>query len=143
MSSKLIIVADLQHFKLFSSNQSPFGMEFVELIEGSESLDIYQRFGKKILDLEENYIEIEASNYGESHKIVLEWEHRRFEEIGKQISKVLKKYSHESWYFAAPLAINNQILDLVDVDEKKKMKINLNSNLTKIENNRLIKHFLK
>lgn len=143
MSQKLIVVADLLRFKLFTSKKDPMGRESVELLESSDSLDIHQRLGEKVSDKHGNFKGVGASGAGEDHNLTVEWERRRVKEIGEQISNVLHKHRHDSWYFAAPKAINNQILDVLDADDKKNMKMNLPSDLTKIPNNKLLDHFSK
>lgn len=143
MSPKLIIVADLQHFKLFSVEQSVEGTEFVKFIEGSDSLDIHQRLSEKVSDRKGNFQSIFGSGSGENHNIGLEEERRRIKEIASQIYLVLQRYPHESWYFAAPKAINSQIIDLVNTTVKESMTINLHTDLTNIPNNQLLEYFSK
>ena len=144
MSSKLIIVADLQHFKLFSVKKSNIGIESVDYLEGSESLDIHQKLSEKVSDRKGNFQSVrKGSGSGENHNIGLEEERRRIEEISKLIPQLLKKYPHASWCFAAPKAINNKIVELLDSDVKKSMKTNLYADLTNIPNNQLLRHFSK
>ncbi|QOY51208.1 host attachment protein [Candidatus Sulfurimonas baltica] len=143
MSQKLIIVADLQRFKLFTSKKDPMGRESVELLESGDSFDAHQKLSEKVSDQHGNFKGVGASGAGEDHNLKTEWERRRVKEIGEQISNVLHKHNHDSWYFAAPKAINHQILDVLDANEKKNMKINLPSDLTKIPNSRLLEHFVK
>jgi hypothetical protein len=143
MSQKLIVIADLQRFKLFSTKNDPLERESIELLEESDSLDTHQRMSEKVSDQHGNFKGVGASGAGEDHNLVLEWERRRVKEIGEQISSALQKYPHETWYFAAPKAINNQIVELLAADDKKRMKVNLSSDLTKTPNNRLLEHFSK
>lgn len=143
VSQKLIIIADLQRFKLFNTKKDSLDRESLELLEESDSLDTHLRLSEKVSDQHGNFKGVGGSGAGEDHNLVLEWERRRVKEIGEQISSALQKYPHESWYFAAPKAINNQIIELLDVNDKKKMKVNLSSDLTKTPNNRLLEHFSK
>ncbi|MDP1784964.1 MAG: host attachment protein [Sulfuricurvum sp.] len=143
MSSKLIIVADLQRFKLFTSKIDPLGRESVELLENVETLNTHQRLSEKVSDQQGNFQGVGASGSGEDHNIALEAERRRIKEIAGQISESLKKHGHESWYFAAPKAINNQIVELLDPAVKKAMTINLHSDLTKTPDDELLEHFTK
>jgi hypothetical protein len=143
MSSKLIIIADLQRFKLFTSKVDPMGREAVELMEGSESLDIHQRLHEKVSDQQGNFQGVGASGSGEDHNIGLEEERRRIKEIAQQINKTIQNHGENPWYFAAPKAINNQIVELLDPSIKATMTMNLHADLTKIPDDQLLKHFQK
>jgi len=141
MSSKLIIVADLQRFKLFAIKEDPVGRKAVELVLTIDSLETHQRLREKVSDRKGNFQGVGASGSGEDHNLVLEEEHRRIKEIAAQLSKNLQDYSCDSWYFAAPKAINNQIVELIDPALKSTMTINLHSDLTKIPNDQVLEHF--
>lgn len=143
MSLNLIIVADLQHFKLFDVKQDPLNRESIELLTSSDSLDIHQKLSEKVSDRKGNFQSALGSGSGENHNIAIEEERRRIKEIANQMSQLLQKHSHTSWYFAAPKAINSQIVELLDAKAKKSMKINLQSDLTKIPNDQILEHFSK
>lgn len=143
MSSKLIIVTDLQRFKLFSTKRDPAGRESVELLESVDSLEAHQRMSEKVSDQQGNFQGVGASGSGEDHNVTLEQERRRIKEIAAQITKALKEHSHDSWSFAAPKAINNQIVELLDPAFKSNMSLNLHADLTKTPNNELLEHFTK
>lgn len=143
MTTKLIIVADLQRFKLFTSKVDPLGREAVELLEGSESLDIHQRLRDKVSDQQGNFQGVGASGSGEDHNIGIEEERRRIKEIAEQINKTVHEHAHGAWYFAAPKAINNQIVELLNPTVKAAMAMNLHSDLTKTPDNQILEHFTK
>ncbi|MBU1658436.1 host attachment protein [bacterium] len=143
MLSKLIIVADLQRFKLYTSKQDPLGREALNLLESVESLEVHQKMSEKVSDRKGNFQSAGGSGSGEDHNLVLEDERRRIKEIAKQISEALQNHNHKSWYFAAPKAINNKIVEQLDAVAKESMKINLHSDLTKIPDNKLLEHFNK
>ncbi|MDO8453758.1 MAG: hypothetical protein Q7S59_04245 [Sulfurimonas sp.] len=50
MSSELIIVADLQRFKLYSIQKEPLGREGIVLHESADSLENHQRLSEKVSD---------------------------------------------------------------------------------------------
>ncbi|MFA6191068.1 MAG: host attachment protein [Sulfurimonas sp.] len=146
MSSELIIVADLQRFKLYSIQEEPLGREHVELHESVDNLETHQRLSEKVSDKQGHFqnsdsIGVCGSGSGENHNIALEEEHRRIKEIAKQITEALQKYNYTYWYFAAPKAINNQIVELLEPSVKDNMKVNLHLDLTKIKNDELLSHF--
>ncbi|PNV82764.1 MAG: hypothetical protein C0627_08305 [Sulfurimonas sp.] len=143
MLPKLIVVADLQHFRLFGIKKDPLDRESLELLESVDSAETHKRVSEKVSDQHGNFKGVGASGFGEDHNIELEWERRRIKEIAEQISQVLQNHTHELWYFAAPKAINNQIVELLNDESKKSMKINLHSDLTNIPNNKLLEHFIK
>lgn len=143
MSTKLIIVADLQRFKLFTSKVDPLGREAVELMEGSESLGIHKHLRDKVSDQQGNFQGVGASGSGEDHNLGLEEERRRIKEIAQQINTTIPEHGTSSWYFAAPKAINNQIVELLNPSVKTSMTMNLHADLTKIPDNQLLEHFTK
>lgn len=143
MLSKLVIVADLQHFKLFAIKQNQAGRESLELLLSSDSLDIHQKVCEKVSDRKGNFQSSRGSGSGEDHHIAEEEEFRRIKELAKQVSTVLQEHDHESWCFAAPKAINHQITELLTPDIKKTLTVNLPLDLTKIPADQLLEHFTK
>ncbi len=143
MSSKLIIVTDLQRFKLFTTKIDPLGREAVLMVEGSESLDIHQRLREKVSDQQGNFRGVGASGSGEDHNIKIEEEHRRIKEIAQQVNETAHKHAGESLYFAAPKAINSQIMELLNASVKKQISLNLHADLTKTPDDKLLEHFTK
>lgn len=143
MSTKLIIITDLQRFKLFSSKVDPVGRESLDLLQSIDSLETHQRIREKVSDRQGNFHGIGGSGSGEDHNIGLEEERRRIKEIAQEISDALEEHEHEEWYLAAPKAINNQIVELLSSSAKNSMAINLHSDLTKIPDDQLLKHFNK
>lgn len=143
MLSKLIIVADLQHYKLYTNKQDPMGRESLELLEDMDDLEIHKKISEKVSDRKGNFSSTRGSGSGEDHNIELEEERRRIKDIAKQISQSLQKHTHKSWYFAAPKAINNKIVELLDLNIKEKMEKNIHADLTKIPEDELLEHFCK
>jgi hypothetical protein len=157
MSPKLIIVADSQRFKVLKINKDSFERESLELLESIDSINGHKTISEKLSDQHGNFETptgnfkgpdgsfqgANSSGFGENHNIEIEWERRRIKEIAEQISEALQKHIHDVWYFAAPKAINNQIVELLDEKNKKSMKINLHSDLTKIPNSKLLEYFTK
>ncbi|MDD2266660.1 host attachment protein [Sulfuricurvum sp.] len=141
MSTILIIIADLQRFKLFTIKEDPMGRKSVELVQSIDSLETHERLREKVSDRKGNFQGVGASGSGENHNLAIEEEHRRIKEIASQITKNLQEYSYDAWYFAAPKAINHQIVDLIDPTIKSTMTINLHSDLTKIPDDQLLEHF--
>lgn len=143
MVSKLIIVADLQRYKLFANKMDPMGRESLELLEDADSLDVHQKLSEKVTDRKGNFQSSRGSGSGEDHNLELEEERRRLKEIAKQISQSLHNHSCKTWYLAAPKAINNQLVELLEPALREKLEKNLHADLTKIPNNELLEHFNK
>lgn len=144
MSSKLIIVADLQRYKLYTTKQDPLGREAVELLESVDSLDTHQRISQKVTDRMGDYQSSRGSgSAGEEQNLELEDEKRRIKEIAKQISNSLHNQNGKNWCLAAPKAINNQIVEHLDPHLREKLVTNLHLDLTKIPDNKLLEHFNK
>lgn len=143
MSSKLIIVTDMQRFKLFSLKKDPMGRESVELVENMDNLEAHERLSEKVSDRQGNFQGVGASGSGEDHNLSLEEERRRLKEISEQISDALQRHEHTSWYFSAPKAINNKIVELLSPSHKASMEINLHLDLTKIHDDELLSHFVQ
>lgn len=142
MSSKLVIVADLQHFKLFWLIQDPLGRESLEAILSSDSLDIHLKPSEKLSDRLghcETAWGIQGS--GENHHMKEEEEHRRVEELAHQIAEALTQNAHEEWYFAAPKAIEHPILECLSPEVRKSLRIHKALDLTKIPSDEILKHF--
>lgn len=143
MLSKLIIITDLQRFKLYAIKTDPLGRESVELVQSIDSLETHRRLREKVSDRKGNFQGISISGSGENHHLMEEEEHRRIKEIAEQISKSLQEYNYDAWFLAAPKAINNHIVELIDPAAKKTLEINLHSDLTKTPDDQLLEHFSK
>lgn len=141
MSSKIIIVSDMQRFKVFSVKKDPLNRESVDLLENIESLSTHQRVSEKVSDRQGNFQGVGASGKNEEHNMALEEENRRIKEIAQQVSTSLTKYQHDAWYFAAPKATNNRIVALLNPTETKNMSINLHADLTKTPNDQILSYF--
>lgn len=143
MSSKIIVLSDMQRFKVFNVKKDPMGRESVDLLENIESLSTHQRLGEKMSDRQGNFQGVGASGKGEEHNVVLEEERRRIKEIAQQVSSSLEKCKYDEWYFAAPKAINNQIIGHLNPTTLKNMALNIHADLTKIPDDQLLEHFKK
>ena len=144
MSSKLIIVTDLQRYKVYTTKVDPMGRESVELLENIDSLETHQRIREKVSDRVGNFQSMGGSgSAGEEHNLMLEEEKKRIKEIAKQISVSLQDHKGKKWYLAAPKAINNQIVKQLDSHLTDDLLVNLHLDLTKAHDNELLAHFNK
>lgn len=141
MLSKLIIVTDLHHFKLFTRNIDPKGRISLHLNVSKNSLNLHKKAHDELSDRDGNFHGIAGSGTGENHHAKLEKEHRRIKEISEEISIFLQDYPHEKWSFAAPQAINNQIIDLLPSSIKNNLVSNVYADLTNIPTDELLDYF--
>lgn len=141
MSSTYIIVADLQRFKVFAPKTDPMGRDAVDLVMSIDSLETHMRIRDKVSDQQGNFHGVGASGSGEDHNLALEEERRRIQEIAALVSETVNEHAPASWDFAAPKAINDRIVELLDSAVTKNLKTNLHSDLTKIPNNEILGHF--
>ena len=141
MASHLIVIVDMQRFKLYRTKKDPLERESVELLQSIDSLETHERIGDKVSDRQGNFHGMGASGSGENHNLPLENERRRIVEIVSQITDALKSNAHETWSLAAPKAINNHIIDALDASLTGNLEANLHSDLTKTPDNEILKHF--
>ena len=144
MSSKLVIVADSQHFKLFRVKADPMKRESLECLLSSDSLDIHQKPSEKLSDrLGHCETAWGVQGGGENHNMAEEEERKRLHELSKQISEALQKYPHELCYFAAPKSINHKIIEALSPALQKNITQNLALDLTKTPTDEILGHFDK
>ncbi|WP_263831824.1 host attachment protein [Sulfurospirillum oryzae] len=142
MSSKLVVVADLQHFKLFRIKADPMGRESLECLLSSDSLDIHLKPSEKLSDrLGHCETAWGRQGSGENHNMAEEEEQKRIRELVLQISEALLKYDHDEWYFAAPKSINQPIVGHLNSAIKTSMTQNLTLDLTKTPTDAILGHF--
>lgn len=142
MSSILVVVADLQHFKLFRMHTDPLGRDSLELLTSSDSLDIHLKPSEKLSDrLGHCETAWGRQGGGENHNMEEEEERKRLKELSEQISDVLDHFEYDEWYFSAPKAINRQLTERLDEKYTKTLSINLAADLTKIPTDELLEHF--
>ncbi len=144
MSSKLVIVADLQHFKLFRVKADPMKRESLECLLSSDSLDIHQKPSEKVSDrLGHCETAWGVQGGGENHNRAEDEERKRLQELSKKISEALQNYPHELCYFAAPKAINHRIFEALPPALQKSITKNLVLDLTKTPTDEILGHFDK
>lgn len=144
MSSKLVVVADLQHFKLFRVKADPMGRESLECLLSSDSLDIHQKPSEKLSD-RSGHCETAwgRQGSGENHNMAEEEEQKRIRELVLQISETLLKHEHDEWFFAAPKAINHKIFTALNPSIQTSLTLNLTLDLTKTPTDEILGHFSK
>ncbi|MBN1840351.1 MAG: host attachment protein [Campylobacterales bacterium] len=142
MSSKLVVVVDLQHFKLFRIKVDPLERESLECLLSSDSLDIHQKPSEKFSDQQGHCKTAWGIQGGaENHAIEMEEERKRLKELSETISKALLEYPHEAWYFAAPKAIYHAILEKLEPALTQTLTSHVLLDLTKTPTDEILEHF--
>lgn len=143
MLTKLIIVTDLDHFKLFTRKVDPKGKISLNLRMSKNSLNLHKKIGEEFFDGEGSSHGIRGSETGERHNIRLEKERRKIKEISEQIITVLENNPHQKWSLSAPKAINDHIVALLPESIKNRLRENLYADLTIIPSDEILAHFSK
>ncbi|MFH0710173.1 MAG: host attachment protein [Pseudomonadota bacterium] len=143
MLPKLIIVTDLDHFKLYTRKVDPKGKLSLSLSMSKNSLNLHKKIGEAFFDVQGSFHGIRGSGTGESYCSRVEKEQRKIKEISEQITTVLENNPHQRWSFSAPQAINNHIVELLPESIKNRLRENLYANLTAIPTDEVLAHFSK
>ncbi len=144
---KIVVVADLGHFKAYRLSKTPMNTGRLELIESFDSLEAHGKYSEKVTDQAGNFGESvgkssSAKGSGEAHNIDLENEKRMIRNIAKTINKIVKEEKCDNWHLAAEKGINSQILDSIDPAVKTRLEKNIPVNLTKLDKNEIVSRFV-
>ena len=143
---KIIIIADLGHFKAYKLIEAADESPRLEHIKSFDNIEAHEKMSERVTDGAGMFgggggNKGTAQGYGEPHKIETEEERRSVKRITQTISKLIKAETCEHWYLAASKTINNQIVEALDPGIKTSLKKNIASDLTKIPNSELLRHF--
>ncbi|UCG77341.1 MAG: host attachment protein [Nitrospirota bacterium] len=142
---RVIIVADMGHFKAFKVTKEPMESERIEMIECFENEEAQGRMREKVSDSAGKFGlgggKGGVKGYGEPHNMQLETKKRTVKSLAKCINDIIHKEDLPSWYLAAGKKINKQIVDSLSPKVKLKMAKNLASDLTKVRKSELLDHF--
>ena len=143
---KVIIAADLGHFKVYKVTKQEHESPKIQLIESYDSLEAHGKLSDKLSDTSGRFAmgggkNGAAKGYGEPHNIELEMEKKAARLISNDINAIIKKEGSPKWYLAASKMINSQILDNLDPGVKAKLDKNIMSNLTNTDKSDIMKHF--
>jgi len=144
---KIIVVADLGHFKAYTLTKTSQGTGKLDLIDSFDSLEAHGKFSDKVTDSAGKFGESIGKNSsvqgsGEAHNIDLENEKRIIKNIAKSINKIVTERNCSSWLLAAEKAINGQIVEYLDPAVKAKLERNVPANLTKAEKTEIVNRFM-
>lgn len=143
---KIIITADLGHFKAYRLTETPTGKYKIDMIESYDSIEGHGRLGEKLSDTAGRFIggggeDKTAKGYGEPHKLELEIQKKLACMISRDINVLIKREDYHAWCLAAPEKINGIIIKHLDPDVKTAMIKNIMADLTNIKKSEIPGHF--
>ena len=144
--NKIVIIADLGHFKAYKLSKTDQGTGKLDLIESFDFLGAHEKFSEKYSDQFGNFggavgKSAAATGFGEAKNIAIEKEKRLVRNIAQSINKIIKTDHCDSWYMAAVKAINNQVVSFLDSEVKAKLEKNIPADLTKTPKSEIIARF--
>ncbi|MDA8077351.1 MAG: host attachment protein [Nitrospiraceae bacterium] len=133
---KIIIVADLGHFKAYRVVKNPLESPRVELIENYDSIEAHGRFAEKVTDTAGRFgmaggRKGAAKGYGEPHHMELEMQKKVVKLIAGDINAIIAREGYPRWYLAAEKRIHSQVLENLNPEVKTKLVKKITSDLTK------------
>ncbi len=143
---KIIIAADLGHFRAYSVTKDKWESPRVELIESYDSTGAHGKLSEKYSDADGKFGMMggkkgAACGNGESHNAKLEAEKRMTKLIARDINALIDREGYDSWYLAAPEEINKQIIECLDATVKNRLAKNITEDLTKTRKSEILDHF--
>ncbi|GAB4543599.1 MAG: hypothetical protein Fur0020_13140 [Thermodesulfovibrionia bacterium] len=142
---KIIIVADLGHFKAYEVSRNPLESPRIELKKSYDIVDVHGKMGEKLSDEAGRFAmkggKKGIKGYGEPHNIELENKKKLIKQIASDINGFIKDEKPSGWYLAASKAINNQILKNLEPSVKGLLEKNIMADLTKKHKTEILECF--
>jgi hypothetical protein len=144
--NKIVVIADLGHFKAYKLSKTDQGTGRLDIIESFDFSEARAKFSDKYSDQSGNFggavgKSAAATGFGETHGIAIEKEKRLVKNIAQFINKIIRADNCAGWYMAAVKTINNQVVAFLDNEVKAKLKKNISADLTKSPKSEIIKRF--
>ncbi len=143
---KIIIVADLGHFKAYRVTKERLESPLVQLIESYDSIEGHGKLVDKFSDMAGRFgrgsgQDEAGMDSGERYTIELEMEKRLIKMIAEDINAVITREKCHKWYLAAGGKINRQIVEKLSPEVIEKLDKNIAADLTKTEKSEILSHF--
>jgi hypothetical protein len=147
MNSRLIVIADLGHFKAYRLEEDAnLGQPRLELIDDyqtslpnhlrEEVTDQAGRYRKGTVGAGQHYM-----SDGEQHNVDLERRRRAAKAVAKHLDELTQRENADAYYFAAPSEVNNSILEEMSPQVRSKIEKNVKADLTRVSPEQVIQHF--
>ncbi|KPK01629.1 MAG: hypothetical protein AMK71_04820 [Nitrospira bacterium SG8_35_4] len=143
---KIIITADLGHFKAYKVTETPSGKWKIDMIESYDSIEGHGKLGEKLSDTAGRFEgggragEI-TKGYGQPHNLELEIQKKLARMIAQDINVLIEREDYTAWCLASPKKINGIIVKNLKPDVKTAMIKNITADLTKVKKSDLPGHF--
>lgn len=146
LMDKIVITADLGHFKAYRLTETPTGKYKIDLIESYDSIEGHGRLGEKLSDTAGRFTGgggkgESAKGYGEPHNLELEIQKKLACMISRDINFLIKREDYHAWCLSAPEKINSIIVNHLDPDVKTALIKNIMADLTNIKKAEIPGHF--
>jgi hypothetical protein len=148
MKRTLVIVADLGNFRAFEWDGNEFhSTPRLELIDDFETVEARGMRANTLTVIERRSAQkpgneaVGVGSDGEQHNMHLEKRRRLIRQMADRVTDLLRLKDVERCFFAAPNEINQQILEHVGSDVRRKIEKNLSLDLTRLDKAQLIDHF--
>lgn len=143
---KIIIVADLGHFRAYRVIRNDMESPRVELIESYDSVEAHGKLSEKLSDDAGRFgmsggKNGSAKGYGEPHKMELEMQKKVIRLMAGDVNSIVAREGFPRWYLAAGEKINSQLIEYLGTEAKSRLSKNLTSNLTKVKAPELLARF--
>jgi len=144
--NKIIITADLGHFKAYKLTETPTGKWKIDMIESYDSIEGHGKLGEKLSDTAGTFLGgggrwEAARGYGQPHNLKLEIQKKLASMIAKDINFLIENEAYMAWCLAAPEKINGIIVKHLKPDVKTAMIKNIMTDLTNIKKVEIPGHF--
>ncbi len=142
---KVIIVADLGHFKAFKVTKEMMESSKIEMIKHFDILEMHGKMSEKLSDSAGTFGlgggKQGIRGYGECHNMETENCKRVIKKLADNINKLIKKEDCKQWHLAAGRRINGKIMDNLDSSVKARLSKNISSDLTKAKKADILARF--
>ena len=144
--NKLIIAADLGHFKAYRVRKAPMESPRISLIESYDALEGHARLSDQYSDRTGRFGNFKSNKggttgSGEPHNIELEKSRRIVRLIARVINSLVASDDCDGWHLAAGKKINGQIVDNLEPTVKARLEKKITANLTKVDRSEILEHF--
>ncbi len=139
---KIVITADLGHFRAYMMTKSPEGTPRVDLIENYDSIEGHGKLGGKLSDSAGRFASTGTPKvFGEAHNLELEIQKQLARMIAEDINFLIQEKDHTAWCLAAPEKINSIIINNLKPDVKTALIKNIMADLTTVKQADIPGHF--
>jgi len=143
---KIIITADLGHFKAYKLTGTPIGKWKIDMIESYDSIEGHGKLGDKLSDTAGRFIggggeDRTSKGYGQAHNLEQEIQTKLAQMIAQDINFLIENEDHMAWCLAAPVKINSIIVKHLNPEVRTAMIKNIAADLTNIKKADIPGHF--